>query len=125
LLQLNGITKTGKIFSLQSDTSWKCAESYSRYYGGNFRYNEFAGEEIDGRNYRSDWNSITFNDDTWANAAKIAPLKNGTELILSSQMMEPSRIIKTVSATEIVPIKADNGDTIWRFDMGEQFVGTS
>ncbi|MDR2116888.1 MAG: glycoside hydrolase family 78 protein [Planctomycetaceae bacterium] len=123
LLQLNGTTKDGKTFSLQSDTSWKCAESYSRYYGGNFRYNEFGGEEIDGRNYRSDWNTVTFNDDSWKNAAKISPLKNETEPILSAQMMEPSRIIKTVSATEIVPIKTDNGDTIWRFDMGEQFTG--
>ncbi|MDR1141885.1 MAG: hypothetical protein LBL62_09355 [Planctomycetaceae bacterium] len=33
------------------------------------------------------------------------------EPILSTQMMEPSRIIKMVAATEIIPIKTDNGDT--------------
>jgi alpha-L-rhamnosidase len=50
LLQLAGKTKKGESFSLHSDESWKCAESYSRN-SGRFQPMDMGGEEVDGRRY--------------------------------------------------------------------------
>ncbi|KAA6330108.1 hypothetical protein EZS27_021151 [termite gut metagenome] len=118
LLQLNGKTTKGEAFTLHSDESWKCAESYSRN-TGRFQFLDMGGEEVDGRRYVAGWNTVSFDDSQWIAAQKVIPLKDGGELILSAQMTDPSRII------EAIPVKTitDTVPGIWRADMGKSFTG--
>jgi alpha-L-rhamnosidase len=117
LIQLDGKTKNGKSFSLHSDESWKCAESYSSN-SGYFQFMDMGGEEVDGRRYSMDWNSVDFDDSGWTNAAKTDPLKKGGDIILSAQMTDPSRIIETIPAKQV----KDTVSGIW-VDMGKSFTG--
>ncbi|MDR3246852.1 MAG: alpha-L-rhamnosidase N-terminal domain-containing protein, partial [Prevotellaceae bacterium] len=118
LLQLNGTTKKGKTFSLHTDKTWKCAESYSRNTGG-FQIGDMGGEEVDSRRFSTDWNTLAFDDAKWATAGIVTPLKDGTEPVFSAQMTDPSRILETIPAQSVT-------DTIhgkWRVDMGKNFTG--
>jgi alpha-L-rhamnosidase len=117
-LQLNGKTNKGKTFSIHSDETWKCAESYSRN-TGEFKFSDMGGEEVDGKRYTTQWSSLDFDDSSWIAARKTTPLKQGGELILSAQMTDPSRIIDTIPALQIV--EAIPG--IWQADMGKSFTG--
>jgi alpha-L-rhamnosidase len=129
LVQLNGKLKNGEKFTLYSDTAWKCAESYSRNSGG-FWFTDMGGEEVDGRRYSTDWNTVGFDDSQWLDAVTTVPVKNVTnsrdsrtnqdsEVILSAQMTDPSRIIKTIPAKEII----DTISGVLRVDMGKSFTG--
>ncbi|KAA6300369.1 MAG: hypothetical protein EZS26_003494 [Candidatus Ordinivivax streblomastigis] len=118
LVQLNGETAQGEAFTLHSDASWKCAESYSRNHG-NSQFFDNGGEEINGQLYTTGWNTLNFDDSNWKAAKKISPLKNGKEPILSAHTTDPSRIIETVPAV-------NTSDTIpdtWLVDMGKNFTG--
>jgi alpha-L-rhamnosidase len=117
LLQLDGKTKNGESFSLHSDESWKCAESYSRN-SGLFEFMDMGGEEVDGRRYSTDWNTVNFDDSGWVGATKINPLKKDGEIVLSAQMTDPSKIIETISAKKIDTISGT-----WRVDLGKSFTG--
>jgi alpha-L-rhamnosidase len=110
--QLNAITQGGKTFSLATDTTWSCEVSSSENIGG-IRYLDHGGESIDARNYIADWNAIDFDQSKWALAAvaRVSP-------VLSAQMMEPTRIIETISPKTIT--KA--GDA-YKVDMGKNFTG--
>jgi alpha-L-rhamnosidase len=118
LLQLNGKTKKGDDFTMYSDESWKCAESYSRN-TGEFRFEDMGGEEVDGRSYSDDWNTLAYDDSSWIGAAATSPLKNGEEQILSAQMTDLTRIIETIPARQIT----DTIPGMWRVDMGKNFTG--
>ncbi|MDR0541610.1 MAG: family 78 glycoside hydrolase catalytic domain [Dysgonamonadaceae bacterium] len=118
LVQAAGTTKKGDAFNICSDETWKCAESYSRY-TGRFQFMDMGGEEIDGRKYLPDWNTVSFDDTSWANALSVNPLKTGGNLILSAQMTDPSRIIEALSAVQI----ADTIPGVWSVDMGKSFTG--
>jgi alpha-L-rhamnosidase len=118
LLQLNGKTVKNKDFTIHSDISWKCAESYSQN-TGKFQFADMGGEEVDGKRYTSKWNTLDFDDSSWIAARKTNPLKQGGELILSAQMTDPSRIIDTISARQILEIIPGT----WQVDMGKSFTG--
>jgi alpha-L-rhamnosidase len=118
LLQLDGTTDRGATFNVRSDETWRCAESYSRY-SGLFQFMDMGGEEVDGRRYRTDWNTVAFDDSRWVNAVETAPLKNGGELVLSAQMTDPSRIVETIAARRI----ADTIPGTYSVDMGKSFTG--
>lgn len=118
LLQLNGKTKNGKMFSLHSGETWKCAESYSRNSGG-FQFLDMGGEEVDGRLYSGDWNTLAFDDSHWINPVQVTPLRNGGEPVLSAQMTDITRIIETVPAKRLT----DTIPGMWRVDMGKNFTG--
>jgi alpha-L-rhamnosidase len=117
LLQLDGKTKDGKSFTLHSDESWKCAESYSSN-TRNFQFMDMGGEDVDGRRYSTDWNTVKFDDSKWVNATKVNPLKKGGKLVLSAQMTDPSRIIATFPAQKI-----DTFAGTWRVDLGKSITG--
>jgi alpha-L-rhamnosidase len=118
LLQLNGTTKNGETFSLCSDEKWKCSESYSRN-SGEFRFLDMGGEEVDGRLYSEDWNTIAFDDSQWINPVSTTPLKRGGEPVLSAQMTDVTRIIETIPAKRLI----DTIPGMWRVDMGKNFTG--
>ncbi|KAA6300764.1 MAG: hypothetical protein EZS26_003095 [Candidatus Ordinivivax streblomastigis] len=118
LVQLNGKTAQGELFTLHSDASWKCAESYSRNQG-NFQLFDMGGEEMNGQLYTTAWNTLNFDDNNWKYARKISPLKNGKEPILSAHTTDPSRIIETIPAVNIT----DTIPETWLVDMGKHFTG--
>jgi alpha-L-rhamnosidase len=120
LLQMNGSTVKGGAFTLHSDESWKCEESYSRN-AGKFEFFDMGGEEVNGQRYRTDWNTATFDDSRWQNARKTTPLKNGAPIALAAQMVEPSRIIESIPAQAIAGIDTLPG--VWRAVMAKTFTG--
>ncbi|MDR1130278.1 MAG: glycoside hydrolase family 78 protein [Prevotellaceae bacterium] len=118
LVQLNGKLKNGETFAVHSDATWKCAESYSRN-SGNFKYSDMGGEEVDGRRYSTDWNTAGFDDSRWANAITTVPVKDNSDVTLSAQMTDPSRVVETIPAKEII----DTIPGVLRVDMGKSFTG--
>jgi alpha-L-rhamnosidase len=118
LVQVNGTITDGSHFTLCSDNTWKAAESYSRNTGF-YKFWSMGGEEVDGRRYSADWNTLAFNDVSWQTAQTTQPLINGGNLILSAQMTDPSRIIETLPARHI----ADTVPGVWNVDMGKSFTG--
>jgi alpha-L-rhamnosidase len=118
LLQLDGKTDKGETFGIVSDKTWKCSESNSRN-TGLFQFMDMGGEEVDGRHYRTDWNTVAFDDSQWADAVQTSPLKDEGEPVLSPQMTDPSTIIATVSARQI----ADTVPNTYSVDMGKSFTG--
>ncbi|MDR1373140.1 MAG: glycoside hydrolase family 78 protein [Dysgonamonadaceae bacterium] len=118
LVQIDGKTKLGEQFELHSDTTWKCAESYSSNAGG-FNFMDMGGEMVDGTQYNEDWNKSDFDDNEWLNAVSISPLKRESEIVLSAQMTDASYITKIVQAKSV----SDTVPDVYRVDMGEHFTG--
>ena len=110
-VQLNGKMTGGGAFSLASDTTWRCHESGSQDIGG-CKYTDHGGEQIDARAYDPDWNTAGFDDHGWAQATPAS-----VDLILSAQMIEPSRIIATIPARTI------SGTGPYKADLGTNFSG--
>jgi len=113
LVQLNGDS-----FDISSDDAWTCSESYSRNIGG-FGFMDMGGEEVDGNRFTDDCIKPGYDDSDWKKAMKTSPLKNGGEPILSAQMTDRSRIVRTIPAQSIT----DTVPGVFRADMGEHFTG--
>jgi alpha-L-rhamnosidase len=113
LVQLDGTTQNGEHFGTFSDKTWKCSESYSSNLGG-FSFMDMGGEKIDGRLYAENWNVIDYDDSQWPDATSV-----NNHPILSAQMTNPSRIIDTIPAQQII----DTIPGVWRVDMGKSFTG--
>ena len=118
LVQVNGTTIKGDAFTLHSDETWKCAESYSRY-SGQLKFMDMGGEEINGKQFSTGWNRLDFNDGSWLNVQKVNPMKKGGNLILSAHATDPSRIVETIPAKQI----SASGSGKWSVDMGKSFTG--
>ncbi|MDR1762420.1 MAG: glycoside hydrolase family 78 protein [Dysgonamonadaceae bacterium] len=106
-------------FSLSTDTTWKCSESYSRNIG-RFDFMDMGGELVDGRRFTDKWANIDFDDGDWQNAS-LQQFEN--EPVLSAQMTDPTKIIETIGAKNITEIPDSMGNTIYRADMGKDFTG--
>jgi alpha-L-rhamnosidase len=78
-----------------------------------------GGEEVDGRRYSTDWNTVGFDDSRWQNAVATMPVNDNRDVILSAQMTDPSRIVETIPAKEII----DTIPGVLRVDMGKSFTG--
>lgn len=111
-VQLQGLTKDGKPISLSTNPTWRCQTNSSETIG-NVKHEDFGGERIDARQFLTDWAAVTFDDSAWpmANEATI-------HVTLSAQMIEPTRVIKTLPAKKIT--RSKNG---YRVDLGENFTG--
>lgn len=105
--------KGGSMLSVRTDDSWKCAVSSSRNIG-KFQYFDMGGECVDGRKYEASWNKPSYDDSRWPSATTTV-----LNVALSSQMMEPSRIVETLSARQI----ADTVPGVYKVDMGKNFTG--
>ena len=110
--QLDGIDTKGGSISLNTDSEWRTTASNSMNRGGT-RYNDNGGELLDARKYVDDWNAIEFDDSAWAKANEVQ-----FDVTLSPQMMEPTRIIKTIPAQSM-----SERNKAYRFDLGKNFTG--
>ena len=85
--------------SLHTDSSWKCklssSENLGLWKGGG--KGEYGGELIDARNHIADWNGPSCDDSSWANATTYEK-----SIILSAEMQEPDRKIKTLTPVSVV-----------------------
>ena len=110
-VQLNAKLTDGGIYFLSSDPSWRCEISNSEDIGA-YKYRDHGGEQIDARNDRPNWNTVGFDDHSWVQA-----LETSVEAKLSPQMVDPTRILKTVPAQNIT------GSGPYLVDLGENFSG--
>ncbi|WP_419194313.1 family 78 glycoside hydrolase catalytic domain [Novipirellula herctigrandis] len=110
-VQLDGSDADNNRFSLSTGSNWRCAPANSRNDGGT-RYGDNGGELLDAGRFVADWNAVGFDDVAWSWAEET---EIGAQL--SSQMMEPTRIIETFSA------KSVSGDGAYQIDMGKNFTG--
>lgn len=121
LVQIYG---NGKDFSLFSDSTWRCEESYSRNIG-RFDFMNMGGELVDGTKYTEEWMKPEFDDKHWGYA--VETMVSG-QPILSSQMTDPSMIIDFIPAKVLSIITdstetSDSRRTIYRVDMEQEFTG--
>jgi alpha-L-rhamnosidase len=110
IFQLNIEYSDGSKESIVSDTTWKITAD-----GPIIINNEFDGEKYDARKEMPGWNISGFNDSEWMDAERVA----GPSEKLSAQMIEPIKIMETVSPESIKEIKPG----VYIYDMGQNMVG--
>ncbi|MDF7823447.1 family 78 glycoside hydrolase catalytic domain [Pontiellaceae bacterium B12227] len=139
------IATEGSSLSFGSDETWKCATSFSSYFG-EWDVLRFGGEIVDDRRREDDWNRADYDDSNWMDARIYNPIELNAQMSeqtvsiainstkntkvkvakfshikaeLSSQMVEPQ-----VRFKEVKPIAVkDNQDGTYRIDMGENYTG--
>jgi len=110
-VQLNMKTADGQILALAADPSWRCATSSSEDIGL-CKYGDHGGEQIDAQKYNPGWNAIGFDDRAWAPASSVS-----LDVLLSPQMVEPSRIFETIVAQSI------SGTGPYKINLSKNFTG--
>ncbi|WP_282055846.1 family 78 glycoside hydrolase catalytic domain [Maribacter luteus] len=110
-VQLNGEDEKGKSISLETGKDWRCHEANSKN-RGKIKYRDHGGEIVDAQQYIQGWNLPEFDDTNWDLAEETT-----IKAKLSSQMMEPTRIIETISAKNI------SGEETYFVDLGKNFTG--
>lgn len=98
-----------------TDESWKTHPSPNRLIGNwGFGVGGYGGEIWDANKEIPNWNLADYNDSDWQNAVVFNP-----KLKLSSQQVEPNRLIN-----EIIPVEIKaRSDGSYRVDMGVNFAG--
>ncbi|HEY9003477.1 MAG TPA: glycoside hydrolase family 78 protein [Mucilaginibacter sp.] len=110
LLQLEITYNDGTKKVITSDGSWKFTAN-----GPIRTNNEYDGEEYDATKELTGWNAVGYDDSKWTNPQLVAAPGGRLE----ASMMEPIRIVKTISPISIVPLKP--GLSI--MDMGQNMAG--
>ena len=137
--------KTGSInITLRTDTTWKCKKSHSEYYG-RWDILDFGGETIDDRKREDDWNTVDYDDSSWANAVvydadelnakhkeqelsitinsrkqkKVKARFNKITAELSPQMVEPQVKYELVTPKSV----EKKQDGTYLIDMGQNYTG--
>jgi alpha-L-rhamnosidase len=107
-------------FSLSSDSTWLCSESYSRN-TGRFDFMDMGGELVDGRKYADNWTMIDLDDSKWESASELQDYNP----VLSAQITDFSRIIEEIPAKSIRPLSlpSEGLGEVYRADMGKEFAG--
>lgn len=111
-VQLNGKYVSGDEFLFTSSSDWKCCESGSKNIGG-CKYRDNGGEYIDAR-LSVNWNATDYDDSHWIKTQEVE-----TEVKLSAQKSEPTRIIDTIAAKAII----DTIPGMYKVDMGINYTG--
>jgi alpha-L-rhamnosidase len=110
LLQLEVEYTNGKQETIVSDATWKLTAD-----GPIRTNNEYDGEEYDANKEMPGWNTVSFKDNSWQQAALVTAPAGA----LTAQMNEPMRIVdrlKPVSVKERQP-------GVYIVDMGQNMVG--
>lgn len=109
ICELRVVYEDGTSDIIVTDGSWKTAT-------GPYTYNNlYSGDKYDARLEEAEWNNINFDDSKWAAAEEV----ESPTLLLKAQQMPPIRITK-----EFNPVSMKSfGDTVYVFDMGENFTG--
>jgi alpha-L-rhamnosidase len=114
-VQANILTDGGSAVSVATDASWKCAESAHRiFFRKEVGFKRYGGEEIDARKQNPDWNTVAFDDSAWINAGPTL-----RKILISAQMVEPDRIIRTFEPISIEEV----GAKTYKVDFGTNFTG--
>lgn len=79
----------------ETDRSWKTLGSPNKLLG-NWSFGNYGGEIWDANKDISDWNTLNYNDDGWANAVEYNPV-----LKMSAQNVEPNRKLKEIHPVSI------------------------
>ncbi|MDR1516838.1 MAG: glycoside hydrolase family 78 protein [Dysgonamonadaceae bacterium] len=104
----------GGIQTINTDNSWRCAESNSTDNVEIFRFGNNGGETVDARTANPAWNTADFDDSGWAQSATTA-----CNVELVAHDIESSRIIETIPAQKITNI----GNGKIKIDFGKNFSG--
>ena len=109
LLQINIELEGGKTVSLASDGSWKASK------GPIVSDSVYDGEVYDARREIPGWDRPEFDDSKWSAAQTV----EGSQGVLSAQMMPPIRVIDSM-----VPVSLSNPKPgVYVFDMGQNMSG--
>ena len=109
LLQINIELEGGKTVSLASDGSWKASK------GPIVSDSVYDGEVYDARREIPEWDRPEFDDSNWSAAQTV----EGSQGVLSAQMMPPIRVIDSM-----VPVSLSNPKpSVYVFDMGQNMSG--
>jgi alpha-L-rhamnosidase len=115
-VRLDGKDVEGKPLTLVSDATWRCAVSNSEDTRHERIHHNNGGEIVDARAFVADWNSPSFDDSKWANAA----IATGNDSIaLEAHDIDPARVIDVLAAQKIT----DAGDGVYKIDFGKNFTG--
>ncbi|WP_197528748.1 family 78 glycoside hydrolase catalytic domain [Aeoliella mucimassa] len=100
--------------AITTDASWKIHPSGNRLLGS-WMFRNFGGEHQSPTLHIPEWNRVDYDDHDWSAATVYEP-----QLMVSAEMVERNRAVKTIQAIEIQQV-ADNE---YRADMGVNFAGT-
>lgn len=103
------------ITSIKTDETWKTHPGPSQLIGNwGFIVGGYGGELFDANKDIPEWNSVTYNDQSWSDASVFTP-----KLKLSAQQVETN-----IAFDEIHPIAVEHrNDGSYRVDMGINFAG--
>ncbi len=104
--QLEMLDAGGETTTLTTDETWRAKASSMSYRGG-WCWNNFGGEVHTGSEDLTDWADSDYDDSGWPNAkpAKVA------DTIVSSEMVQRSRVIETVTPVKVTNLNRDPGPT--------------
>lgn len=114
--QLDMLDSQGHETSIGTNPSWKTHPS-SHSYLGKWCWNQFGGEEHHAGHEIPDWAELSYDDSDWDHVT----FAERPNLITSSTMLQPSRIIENLQ-----PISTSNIEPgVWLIDMGKAMTGTT
>lgn len=117
-VQLHASLADGKVVRLSSGSDWRYRVAASEN-TGEWKWGNNGGERIDARRRLPDWNLTSHDDSRWAKAVETTK-----DVILSAEMVPPSRVIATIPAIEIKAVgKAKNGSLIHEVLLEKNFTG--
>lgn len=96
-VQLHGRMADGRTIALSSGKDWRYRVAAGENLG-KWQWGNNGGERIDARRFLPEWNLAALDDSAWANA-----VETDKEVILSPEMIPPSRIIATIPAVSVKP----------------------
>ncbi|MFC1650870.1 family 78 glycoside hydrolase catalytic domain [Candidatus Latescibacterota bacterium] len=109
------ILSPGEDKIISTDTSWKAHPSPITPLGKGLAFGDYGGERYDARLEIPDWNTAGLDDSGWEQAVSFEP----PDVLSSAQMVQPNRIIKTITPTAVE--KLQTGEYI--IDMGRNYTG--
>lgn len=117
-VQLHGMAADGGGIRLSSGKQWRYRVAASEN-KGQWQWGNNGGERIDARRLMPEWNLPGLDDSAWANA-----IETQKDVILSAEMIPPSRVIATIPTIGVKPAgKADDGSLLHEVILEKNFTG--
>lgn len=117
-VQLHCTTPDGQLIRLGSGRDWRYRVAASGN-TGKWQWGNNGGERMDARRLVPDWNLTGYDDRAWAIA-----VETHKDVILSAEMIPPSRVIATIPTLDIKAAgKAKNGAPLHEVLLEKNFTG--
>jgi alpha-L-rhamnosidase len=117
-VQLHGTTPGGQVIRMSSGKDWRYRVAASEN-TGKWQWGNNGGERVDARRLVPDWNLVGHDDRAWANAVETAK-----EVILSAEMIPPSRVIATIPTIDVkAAARTENGEAVHEVLLEKNFTG--